>query len=123
MTAMWVSKKRGIDTTPRDTAGGLRDGEYRHGHDSAKCEADTNGQFKYGGRPSGGKDQSSRFGGSSGNSMGDRQDGVRIPTCYKCGKKGHKRPECPSWVITPTRKESLKVDGKIGVNQCSMTKY
>ena len=100
-----------------DSAGGLRDGEYRHGHDSEKCEADKNGQFKYGGRPSGGKDQSSRFGGSSGNSMGDRQDGVWIPTCYKCGKKGHKRPECPSWVgriITPTRKESLKVDGKIG---------
>lgn len=100
-----------------NSAGGLREEGSRR--DSvAKREPDTYGEHRHGSKQSGWKVQRDDSKGSS-NEVNDR-----TPTCFLCGKKGHKRPDCPNRVgrvITPTRKESLKVDGRIGGHDCSMT--
>ena len=43
------------------------------------------------------------------------------PTCFECGKKGHKRPQCPSQValvVVDGGQEDLYVEGKIGKSKC-----
>lgn len=48
----------------------------------------------------------------------------RVPTCFSCGKKGHKRPECPNQVarvVSPVGHPSLRVEGCIGDHECQMT--
>ena len=51
------------------------------------------------------------------------QDSNRVPTCYSCGEKGHKKPDCPKSVRrlrSPQPKvSSLYVSGKIGDVECS----
>ena len=45
------------------------------------------------------------------------------PTCFECGKIGHKRPQCPSkvaLVIGDGGQEDLYVEGMIGKSKCNM---
>lgn len=51
------------------------------------------------------------------------QDLHQVPTCYSCGEKGHKKPDCPKSVrrLCPPKPDvsSLYVKGKIGDIECS----
>ena len=45
------------------------------------------------------------------------------PTCFECGKIGHKRPQCPgkvALVIADEGQEDLYVEGMIGKSKCNM---
>ena len=59
--------------------------------------------------------------GGAGRGSGEQRDWV--PTCYSCGKKGHKRPDCPNrvrQVSRPMRERSLRVFGHVGQHECQM---
>ena len=70
-----------------------------------------------------------------------------VPTCFGCGKKGHKRPDCPQkqkvgwvnnsgtesevarrekpserseWIIAAIRQPGLYVEGRVGKRACSI---
>lgn len=103
-------------------AGGFRDdGQKPSAGDNATHDGDkqggesakTNDSYKGGGRSDNGG-----FRQGSGNGQGEREC-----ICFGCGKKGHKRPDCPMvrQVVSPDRQISLKVDGQVGEHQCQMT--
>ena len=95
------------DGAPRETE---KQGEFNKGYDSSKGSGNTvRGSFRQG----------------IGFGQGEHREWRdRVPTCYSCGKKGHKRPECPNKVarvVSPVRRASLRVDGCVGEHECQMT--
>ena len=110
-------------TKPFDrSAGGSRDDGQKP---SAPDNATHDGE-KSGGESARSKD--SYKGGDRGgfrqgpsNGRGDHREWA--PTCYSCGKKGHKRPDCPlvRRVLSPDRQVSLKVEGRVDEHECQMT--
>ena len=52
-----------------------------------------------------------------------RQVHDKVPVCFQCGQRGHKRPGCPNKIARiqiPTGGPCPKVEGKIGKVPCSM---
>lgn len=50
-----------------------------------------------------------------------RDNAWRGPTCFNCGNKGHRQYECPNRiarVVSPQRRASPKVVGKVGKSEC-----
>ena len=47
----------------------------------------------------------------------------KVPVCFQCGKRGHKRPDCPNKIAKiqiPTGSSYPRVEGKVGKVPCSM---
>lgn len=115
---------RGYDRS----AGGFREDGHKPGAaDSANRDAEKPGESNRVNDSYRGSGRSGRggFRQGPGNGQGDHRDGKdRVPTCFSCGKKGHKRPECPNQVgrvVSPVRQASLRVDGRVGIHECQMT--
>ena len=54
----------------------------------------------------------------------ERHSGVGVPTCFKCGKRGHMKFDCPSRIGRVTSlggTGSPKVIGRVGNSECEMT--
>ena len=106
-------------------AGGFRDDKPRADADGANREADKPGEVpRFRDSYKGNARAGTRHG--SGNGQGEHREGRDwVPTCYSCGKKGHKRPECPDHrigrVVSPVRQAALRVDGHVGEHECQMT--
>ena len=59
---------------------------------------------------------------------GKDQSFSKMPVCYGCGAKGHKRSECPdksdktnARVGKNSRSKARKLQGRVGTNSCSMS--
>ena len=110
------------------SAGGFReDGQKPSAGDNTHCNGEKpGGEFnraKDSDKGSGRSDRGS-FKQGFGNSQGEQRNGRDwVPTCYSCGKKGHKRPDCPQVrrVVSPDRQTSLRVEGRVGEHGCQMT--
>lgn len=86
--------------------------------DTAPHESDSNGEFRKYGK---GNVPNKDAGRGENNPSDSRRNGF-IPTCFACGQKGHKCPECPNRggrINAPSRRESLTVDGMIGKHSCT----
>ena len=107
------------------SAGGFRDDKPRADADGANREADKPGEVpRFRDSYKGNARAGTRHG--SGNGQGEhREERDWVPTCCSCGKKGHKRPECPDHrigrVVSPVRQAALRVDGHVGEHECQMT--
>ena len=96
--------------------GGARHGGGDLGHD--KEHSNRKGLFN--------KDRGDKRGREQ--PKGKDQSPTRIPVCFGCGVKGHKRPECPDKIEKTNarvgkniRSKARTLLGKVGTNSCSMT--
>ena len=102
----------------RGSNGGLRGDNERV--DRKQGEQHEQGS---GNRSSGNKGQKIQGSGGVKQEPG-RNDGLGGPKCFNCGKRGHKKFECPNRVgrvTSPGRIGSPKVVGRVGEVECEMT--
>ena len=121
--------RRQFRSKPYERGGvsGLRgDGEHT---EPAPTNGDRQGErheYHSGQRPS---NRGQRYGGSSvkqepGRERDEKDGSVRGPVCFSCGKRGHKKFDCPNKIARVTssgRIVSPRVIGQVGSTECAMT--
>ena len=82
-------------------------------------------EYHSGQRPS---NRGQRYGGSSvkqkpGRERDEKDGSVRGPVCFSCGKRGHKKFDCPNKIARVTSSGGIvsRVIGQVGSTECAMT--